>query len=163
VREIVFFGIVFVLWLVKQGSPPPLFHCWCHAVVKVGGGGKVGSCLMTALRLGLFSSWHLAFFNTPVMNCWIVEFFGVFLQLCAHLLVGKSWICTPVFHRIEGKIQQYRPYVWGSPNKITSKTQPELNMYNTVSILVWYSSQCLFFNKHVCRSSNCMQMLGIGM
>ena len=32
--ETVFFGIVFVLWLVEQGSPPPPFHHWCHACTR---------------------------------------------------------------------------------------------------------------------------------
>ena len=40
-QETLFFGIVFVLWLVEQGGPPPPFHCWCHAVVKGEGGGLV--------------------------------------------------------------------------------------------------------------------------
>jgi hypothetical protein len=32
--ETVFFGIVFVLWLVEQGSPPPPFYLQNHAVVE---------------------------------------------------------------------------------------------------------------------------------
>jgi hypothetical protein len=35
-------------------------------------------------------------------------------------------------------------------------------MWNTVSVLVRYSSQCSTFNKHIRSSSMCTQMLGIG-
>ena len=34
VWEMVFFGIVFVLWLVEQGSPPPSFYLQNHDVVE---------------------------------------------------------------------------------------------------------------------------------
>jgi hypothetical protein len=35
-RKMAFSSTVLVLKIVKEGSPPPPFHCWCHAVVKGG-------------------------------------------------------------------------------------------------------------------------------
>ena len=58
---------VSVLGIVQEGSPPPPFHHWCHAVVK--GGEEVWELSDGGVALGFFSSWHLAFLNTPVMNC----------------------------------------------------------------------------------------------
>jgi hypothetical protein len=82
----------------------------------------------------------MAFFNTPVVKSWIVELFGVFDQPHAQLYVQMSWIYTPVFDRIWGEIQQYKGCMQGSPNKTIGKIQPVLNMWNTVSVLVRYST-----------------------
>jgi hypothetical protein len=73
------------------------------------------------VTLGPFFLCGIAFLNTPVVNCWIVELLGVFDQPCAQLLVCKNWICTAVFHSKQGGMQQYRPYIWGSSKKILVK------------------------------------------
>jgi hypothetical protein len=59
----VFFGIFFVLWLVEQGSPPPPFHCWCHAVVK--GGEEVWELSDGGVALGFFFFLASCFFKYP--------------------------------------------------------------------------------------------------
>ena len=50
----------------------------------------------------------------------------------------------------------------GAPNKLTSKIQPELNMWNTVSVLKPLSTGCSTFEIHVCSSSNYTQLVEIG-
>jgi hypothetical protein len=67
VWEMVFFGIVFVLWLVTQGSPPPSFYLQNHDVVeKRKEGWKLSNGSVT---LGPFFLCGIAFLNTPVVNC----------------------------------------------------------------------------------------------
>ena len=49
-----------------------------------------------------------------------------------------------------------------SPNRITSKVQPELNMWNNVSVLNEYLALCSTFEIHIHSSSNLTQLLRIG-
>ena len=57
-RETLFFGIVFVLWLVEQGSPPPPCYLQNHAVVEEREEGWKISDGSMALGSFSFMAWH---------------------------------------------------------------------------------------------------------
>ena len=103
-----FFGIVFVLWLVEQGSPPPSFHCWCHAVVK-GGGEEVWELSDGSVAFGCFFFLASCFFLIPQLGK-------------VELLNFPPYLINPVFNFWYVRVEFVPPYFTEYGENLTVQT-----------------------------------------
>ena len=128
-RRWCFLGLfLFCVWL-NRGAL--LFLFIVGVILWWRGGGGLGAVWWQRCAW-LFFFLASCFFQYPsheLLNSW---FLGVFLQPCAQLLVHKSWICTPIFHRIWGKFNSTDPTYRGPLIKLLLKFNFSWAVFNSV-------------------------------